>query len=595
MCDRDFGGAILARCRRRQPIGDQPVDEAPGGAAGGKRIERHAPPDSRALGAVGGGDEPAQHVGKRPPDISRQRRQACLGAFGERAFDPAERFVGRDREHAFRRTLFEELAQKIFEERQKLRLAGDVAQDPIGKRRLAGFFVREARKERRRFDHPPQRVSTRGHKRQLGPFGGEMHKCPAPEKLRIEIPPQRRHDPHRAARCEGFENRRELIARLVGKPGVGEDFLELIDEEDQPHAAPFRRLGLQSREEGELHRHGRIAAQAVDEVSELSALCQFRHRVKKDPPNPERRIAAERRRREAYMEPLAHRFVDLVSDHIRKDPRRGERRFARAAAAPHQEKRRPAFRSCGQAQPRLRDLILAPEKHLGMLTLETLQPEKGGPALVDLPGGAADVGTGQAVQHFLEMDAQALAEGLRAVVSVVGTQIRAGLAVVKLFLDKTLNELLLPQPFFLLGRARAPQCLFKRRLILPGIGDDVRSRAILGRAGLEHEIELTLGAGAVGAAIGTLEIGPQRRAEPRPKHEHGDIHTPIARQEQIDPFLKASLEPERHVFPKHRHEIEVPGIATPQSLDDLPGALPFFGHVAGGRNEDPQRLHDRES
>ena len=92
-----------------------------------------------------------------------------------------------------------------------------------------------------------------------------------------------------------------------------------------------------------------------------------------------------------------------------------------------------------------------------MLEPKAFEAEKRRAALIDLPGGAADVGARQPVQHFLEVNAQALAERLRAVVGVVGAQIRAGLAVVKLFPNKSLDELFLPETFFLLGRARAPQ------------------------------------------------------------------------------------------------------------------------------------------
>ena len=371
-----------------RPVGDQQPRRDERLEQTGARLrldEPFAPADAAARGFQ---SRPGHH-------LPEQRRQFALGArleraerrFGapfDRSFEAAESIVGGDGQRALGAvTIVEQFVERELQQRQGAGLArrGDelVVEADAGRR---APLVTKARRLGRRPDDLLDLRRTRRREIERKALALQRDEFGHRLELGVEVAAHRRCDPHAAGANERRQRRRERFDAVAREL---EDFLELIDDQQQPNLRrpieplrPLQRRGdaLQGltdrvgggerrgpRESREVRRRRVVARRefgqslgAVERVSQA-----------------EKEIAARFGRPDRSAPPGVDAGDRPGLAKARREARPHERRLARAAHAEHQQERPLRL-----AQPlaQLLDDAAPAEEHRGVFLVERLKAAK---------------------------------------------------------------------------------------------------------------------------------------------------------------------------------------------------------------------------
>jgi hypothetical protein len=516
------------------------------------------------------------------------------GPFEAGALLVPEGFIRGEGDDVFRGAQLVKFQEEIGEQREQIRLAFGVLQDfadeALTPQFRGTFLEAQARHPGRFGDDAAESFRAGGEQVEMAVVALEPEEDLALLRHGIEIAPHGDHHPAKAGPGQGFEGEEETVPLRRGDAGIGEEFLELVDD-DQYLRSWFSVLGawLEDGFEDGLDRGGRGLGECFGNLG--SAEVGFGE-IWEGLDQTEERVAFGLGGEDDGAAPFLDVLVQIEARQAGLESGAGQRGFAGTAGPDHRHEGAALALALVEAALQLANLGLAPEENVRVTEIEDF--ETAIRCLRPKGGALGFPGIDPLIDETAQVDLEPRGEFHRLTEAVVSPGVVAFL-VLEMFLDKALGEVALLDQFTQFGAVpRIGQVPVETGLVIAPVEENIRPLPTGSLQGSLHEIELPFRAGAVRIALLVLHRLAQRRAEPRPEDEHGDIDR-LFPQDDIDPLLERLVRFQRQILPEHRLQKHLFPVKRLKLGEDLAGLLSFLGHVAGGGDENAQGRSGRRS
>jgi hypothetical protein len=389
------------------------LDEFAGGAVFRELRERGAEADgfiglAARSGIIAEGDEGLEDFGKGGLGFGGEAGECGFGLAAEGTLDAAESFVGGVGELMAVFVVLEEFEQDEFEEGEELGAVGGIAEDAAGEFLAVFFLVGESGEAGGFLDEAGDGIRLRRENIEQAAAFFHADEGRLALDFLIEVAADGGDDPEAAAAGEGLKEGEEGGAGFAGEGVFGEEFFELIDDEEETDGATEAGLGgLEGFGEGVVVVAGGVFGEVRGEffegddlVEELGEEGFFGEEAEQAVDG----IGTEVGGGGDEGFPDFGMFVGLVGEDFGEDAGAGEGGLSTAAGTGEEEEGAAVGGFFFEGIAGFEDFLFATEEDIGVLGLEGMEAEEGRALFFDVPDDFVHI-AGEFIEGGLEVGA----------------------------------------------------------------------------------------------------------------------------------------------------------------------------------------------